>query len=87
MNIPFTDSEGMVQQTEMKWGFMHNGQFSDYTQSEDAGPTLRKIYDQAMADKTAFNKSFSCQYIVDEGYAAICDISVAKKVITKVTTK
>ena len=83
MKIPFTDSEGMVQQTEMKWGFMQNGIFFDYAQSKDAGPTLRKIYDQSMADKTAFNKSFSCQYIVDEGYAAICDISVAKKVITK----
>ena len=82
MNIPFTDSEGMVQQTEMKWGFIHRGQFSDYAQSEDAGPTLRKIYDQAIADKTAFNKSFSCHKIVNEGYAAICDISVAKKVIT-----
>ena len=87
MKIPFTDSEGMVLQTEMKWGFIQGGQFFDYVQSKDAGPTLRKIYDQAMADKTAFdisnNKSFSCQYIVDEGYAAICDISVAKKVITK----
>ena len=82
MKIPFTDSEGMVEQTEMKWGFIQGGQFSDYAQSKDAGPTLRKIYDQSMADKTAFNKSFSCQYIVDEGYAAICDISVAKKVVT-----
>lgn len=82
MNIPFTDSEGMVQQTEMKWGFIHRGQFSDYAQSEDAGPTLRKIYDLAIADKTVFNKSFSCHKIVDGGYAAICYISVAKKVIT-----
>ena len=91
MKMPFTDSEGMVQQPEMKWGFMQNGIFFDYAQSEDAGPTLRKIYDQAMADKTVFNpsidKSFSCQYIVDEGYAAICDISVAKKIITKVFGK
>ena len=87
MKIPFTDSEGMVQQTEMKWGFIQGGQFSDYAQSEDAGPTLRKIYDQAMSDKTAFNKSFSCHKIVDGGYAAICDISVAKKIITEVFGK
>ena len=83
LKIPFTDSKGMVEQTDMKWGFIQGGQFFDYAQSEDAGPTLRKIYDQAMAEKTAFDKSFSCQYIVDEGYAAICDISVAKKVVTK----
>ena len=87
MKIPFTDSEGMVQQAEMKWGFIQGGQFSYYAQSEDAGPTLRKIYDQAMSDKTAFNKSFSCHKIVDGGYAAICDISVAKKIITEVFSK
>ena len=40
-----------------------------------------------MSDKTAFNTSFSCHKIVDGGYAAICDISVAKKIITEVFSK
>ena len=85
INVPFTNTEEMIKQTHMKWGFVDGWLFSEYAKTKSAGSTLRKIYDQAMTDGTVFHYSkgqFGCSYIVNEKNAAICDISEAKEIIT-----
>ena len=78
MNTPFTNADGMVEQTQMKWGFVNRGLFSAYAKNRPQGTTLRKIYDQSI---TAALSSTTCQSIADNDTAAICDISVATSII------
>ena len=81
MNTPFTNIEGMVEQTQMKWGFDGGGGglFSLYAKSHAPGTTLRRIYDQGI---TSINSPY-CHSIVNKSKnnAAICDISGATHVI------
>ena len=79
MNIPFTNAEGMVEQTQMKWGLSNRGIFSKYARKQHPGTTLRRIYDQGII----YNKSMPCPSLVVElgNNAAICDIIPATSLI------
>ena len=46
LNIPFTNAEGMVEQTQIQWGFTQNSLFSSYAKSLAPGATLRKVYEE-----------------------------------------
>ena len=80
MNTPFTIAEGMVEQTEIKWGFENGGLFSAYAKSMSPGTTLRKIYDHAI---TSSASSYNCWSIVKNSgnFAVICDISDASSLM------
>ena len=78
INTPFTNADGMVEQTQIKWEFTQ-GLFPSYAQTKSPGTTLRKIYDQAITSST----SSYCQSIVKKSgnIAAICDIASATSVV------
>ena len=78
LNTPFTNAEGMVEQTQMKWGLVNRGLFSEYSKNQSTGTTLRKIYDQSILGDVS---TTTCQSIADNDTAAICDISVATSII------
>ena len=79
MNTPFTNIEGMVEQTQMKWGLSNRGIFSKYARKQHPGTTLWRIYDQGII----YNKSMPCPSLVKElgNNAAICDIIPATSLI------
>ena len=77
LDIPFTNYDEMVQQTQIKWALAEAGLFGDYAKSLDHGSTLRKIYDQVIT-------SYDINQIATEDFgnnALICDISDCEKII------
>ena len=75
VNTPFTNAEGMVEQTQIKWGFVHRNLFSEYAKSKAPGTTLRKIYDEG-------DHIFYINALSQLGNnAAIIDISTANSLI------
>ena len=78
INIPFTNFDGMVDQTQIKWEYTQ-GLFPSYAKTKSPGTTLRKIYEEAITSST----SSYCQTIVKNSgnKAAICDIASATSVV------
>ena len=78
MTTPFTNADGMVKQTEIKWEFTQ-GLFASYAKSKSSGTTLRRIFDQANTSST----SSYCASIAKKSrnIAMICAISSATSVI------
>ena len=49
ISMPFTDADGMVQQTKIKWGYWKNDVlFDSYTKSKSQGTTIRRINSNQM---------------------------------------
>ena len=48
INIPFTSTDGMIEQNKMKWGLIDGGLLSGYAKSKDQGTTMRTMYDQVI---------------------------------------
>ena len=77
LNIPFTNVDDMVEQTQMKWALTDAGLFSGYAKSLNNGSTLKKIYDQVIT-------TYDLNQILREDFgnnALICDISQAEAII------
>ena len=79
MNTPFTNAEGMVQQTEVKWAVADTF-FTSYAKSKSIGTSLRTINDQEAIPSTT---STYCVSIAKdfENLAIICDISSVTSII------
>ena len=84
MIIPFTNAEGMVGQSDIKWIF-EQGLFPSYAKNKSTGTTLRKIYEEAINSST----SAYCEVLVKkyENVAAICDRSSATTAVASSFSK
>ena len=83
MKTPFTNAEGMVEQTEVKWAYPL-GLFSSYAESKPPETALRKIIDEASSSFTYADTYVSTWIEKKSGKnAAICDITDAISVIAK----
>ena len=78
MKTPFTNVEGMVEQTQVKWAYPL-GLFPSYAKSKPPGTALRKVIDEAFSSFTY------CSWIEEksEDIAALCDITDAISVMAK----
>ena len=89
MNAPFTNADDMVKQTNIKWGLSSAAAlFNSYAKSMSPGSTLKKIYEKRIIfpiNGTTLDPCYkSASQAKESGnVAAICDISNARKVITK----
>ena len=55
LNTPFTNVEGMVEQTKIQWGFRQDDLFSSYAKRLAPGTALRKVYEEKATTFTNFN--------------------------------
>ena len=76
---PFSNSEEMVNQNDIKWKYPH-GVFPSYAKTKSPGTTLRKIIDHAISPSTPVD---ICPNIAKKytNIAIICDVSSATFVI------
>ena len=78
LNTPFTNAEGMVEQTQIQWGFRQGNLFSSYAKSLAPGTALRKVYEEKATTYTMFNMK---SVILSGDTAFIIDISNALSVM------
>ena len=79
LNTPFTNAEGMVEQTQIQWGFKQDGLFSSYAERLAPGTALRKVYDEKTTTFTTFNMKSTINESGDTAF--IMDISEALSVM------
>ena len=89
MNAPFMNADGMVEQSQIKWGWSEGETlFPDYLKSYSPGTTLREMYEKSMTFPNTVTRVDDCyisafQAKESGSVAAICDISSARAVVTK----
>ena len=93
MDVPFTNADGMVKQTQIKWGTnAGNTLFISYAKAADLGTTLAKISDQIILfpindtyEDSCYRSAFQAKKSRDT--AAICDITNARHLIANEYSK
>ena len=87
MQKPFTNANGMVRQTQMKWGIAAmNDLFISFMKNTTKGKTIRRIYDKTMIfpnNDTYEDECYRSAYQAKKSgnIAAICEITSAKEFI------
>ena len=79
LNTPFTNVEGMVEQTQIQWALPHESIFSYYAKRLAPGTPLRKVYEEKAITYTHFNIKSTIKESRDTAF--ILDIAVALDII------
>ena len=80
LNIPFTTVEGLVKQTDLKWGVAEGSILTQYAESRPRGTAMRTMIEQAVTFSWDVDWADDCfTYKAEKSgeFASLCDITSA----------